>query len=90
MCLFVIFLSTCYVFFYIYQKKNKLNISKFYKDSITFQTNIMHTLTNFNHDKGSLDCLSIYSFLFLNKKGSSLYNVYDWNEVKNKLVIKID
>ena len=41
-------------------------------------------------DKGSLDCLPIYSFLFLNEKGSSLYNAYDWDEVEDKLVIKID
>src|SRR5436190_5682138 len=40
--------------------------------------------------KGSLDCLPIYSFLFPNEKGSSLYNAYDRNEVENKLVIKID
>jgi len=41
-------------------------------------------------DKGSLDCLPIYSFLFSNEKGSSLYNAYDRNEVEDKLVIKID
>ncbi|GBC10685.1 hypothetical protein RclHR1_09820004 [Rhizophagus clarus] len=41
-------------------------------------------------DKGSLDCLPIYSFLFLNEKGFSLYNAYDRSEVENKLVIKID
>ena len=41
-------------------------------------------------DKGSLDCLPIYSFLFPNEKGSSLYNAYDRDEVENKLVIKID
>ena len=41
-------------------------------------------------DKGSLDCLPIYSFLFPNEKGSSLYNAYDQNEVEDKLVIKID
>ena len=41
-------------------------------------------------DKGSLDCLPIYSFLFLNEKGSSLYNAYDRSEVEDKLVIKID
>src|SRR6266540_88425 len=41
-------------------------------------------------DKGSLDCLPIYSFLFPNEKGSSLYNAYDQDEVNNKLVIKID
>ena len=40
--------------------------------------------------KGSLECLPIYSFLFSNEKGSSLYNAYDRNEVENKLVIKID
>jgi hypothetical protein len=42
------------------------------------------------NDKGSLDCLPIYSFLFPNEKGSSLYNAYDRDEVKDKLVIKID
>ncbi len=43
-----------------------------------------------SNDKGSLDCLPIYSFLFSNEKGSSLYNAYDRDEVKNKLVIKLD
>ncbi|RGB24711.1 hypothetical protein C1646_772704 [Rhizophagus diaphanus] len=38
-----------------------------------------------SNDKGSLDCLSIYSFLFLNEKGSTLYNAYDRNEVKDKI-----
>ncbi|CAB4496294.1 unnamed protein product [Rhizophagus irregularis] len=41
-------------------------------------------------EKGSLEDLPIYSFLFLNEKGSSLYNAYDRGEVENKLVIKID
>src|ERR1043165_1998110 len=41
-------------------------------------------------DKRLLDCLPIYSFLFSNEKGSSLYNTYDREEVKDKLVIKID
>ncbi|EXX62455.1 hypothetical protein RirG_161620 [Rhizophagus irregularis DAOM 197198w] len=41
-------------------------------------------------DKGSLDCLPIYSFLFPNEKGSSLYNAYDQDKVEDKLVIKID
>ncbi|GBB94832.1 hypothetical protein RclHR1_02420019 [Rhizophagus clarus] len=41
-------------------------------------------------EKGSLEDLPIYSFLFLNEKGSSLYNAYDRSEVENKLVIKID
>ncbi|CAI2196338.1 7640_t:CDS:2, partial [Funneliformis geosporum] len=43
-----------------------------------------------SNDKGSLDYLPIYSFLFPNEKGSSLYNAYDRDEVDNKLVIKID
>ncbi|RGB23582.1 hypothetical protein C1646_774278 [Rhizophagus diaphanus] len=43
-----------------------------------------------SNDKDSLDCLPIYSFLFSNEKGSSLYIAYDRNEVENKLVIKID
>ncbi|CAI2182077.1 16655_t:CDS:2 [Funneliformis geosporum] len=41
-------------------------------------------------NKGSLDCLPIYSFLFPNEKSSSLYNTYDRSEVEDKLVIKID
>ncbi|CAI2197653.1 10901_t:CDS:2, partial [Funneliformis geosporum] len=41
-------------------------------------------------DKGSLDYFPIYSFLFSNEKGSSLYNAYDQDQVDNKLVIKID
>ena len=40
--------------------------------------------------KGSLEYLPIYSFLFPNEKGSSLYNAYDRDEVEDKLVIKID
>ncbi|CAB4395584.1 unnamed protein product [Rhizophagus irregularis] len=43
-----------------------------------------------SNDKGSLDCLPIYSFLFSNEKGSSLYNAYDRNEVEDKAVIDID
>src|SRR3954447_10102831 len=43
-----------------------------------------------SNDKGSLECLPIYSFLFSNEKGSSLYNAYDRDEVRDKLVIKID
>jgi hypothetical protein len=43
-----------------------------------------------SNDKGSLECLPIYSFLFPNEKGSSLYNAYDRDEVRDKLVIKID
>src|SRR5687767_6154539 len=41
-------------------------------------------------EKGSLEYLPIYSFFFPNEKGSSLYNAYDRDEVKDKLVIKID
>ncbi|GBB94388.1 hypothetical protein RclHR1_23460001, partial [Rhizophagus clarus] len=41
-------------------------------------------------EKSSLEFLPIYSFLFPNDKGSSLYNAYDQDEVENKLVIKID
>ena len=40
--------------------------------------------------KGALKYLPIYSFLFPNEKGSSLYNAYDRDEVEDKLVIKID
>ncbi|GES77220.1 hypothetical protein GLOIN_2v1777834 [Rhizophagus clarus] len=48
------------------------------------------SLKDMSDDKRSLDCLPIYSFLFPNEKGSSLYNVYNQSEVENKLVIKID
>ncbi|GBB96096.1 hypothetical protein RclHR1_26800002 [Rhizophagus clarus] len=41
-------------------------------------------------EKGSLEYLPIYSFLFSNEKGFCLYNAYDRDEVENKLVIKID
>jgi hypothetical protein len=41
-------------------------------------------------EKGLLEYFPIYSFLFPNEKGSSLYNAYDRDEVENKLVIKID
>ncbi|CAI2188563.1 19_t:CDS:2, partial [Funneliformis geosporum] len=34
-----------------------------------------------SNDKGLLECLPIYSFLFLNEKGSSLYNAYDRNDI---------
>ncbi|CAI2174131.1 14469_t:CDS:2, partial [Funneliformis geosporum] len=37
------------------------------------------------NEKDSLEYLPIYLFLFLNEKGSSLYNAYDQNKVKNKL-----
>ncbi|CAI2166408.1 15808_t:CDS:2 [Funneliformis geosporum] len=40
-------------------------------------------------NKDSLDYLSIYSFLFLNKKGSNLYNAYNRDKVDNKLDIKL-
>ncbi len=43
-----------------------------------------------SNDIGSLNYFSIFSFLFLNEKGPSLYNAYDRNEMKDKLVIKID
>ncbi|CAI2196922.1 9565_t:CDS:2, partial [Funneliformis geosporum] len=41
-------------------------------------------------NKGSLEYLPIYSFLFSNEKSSSLFNAFDRNEVEDKLVIKID
>ena len=47
MCLFVICLSSCYVFFASI-KKNKLNISEFYSDILSFRTNNMHTPTIFD------------------------------------------
>ena len=41
-------------------------------------------------EKRLLKHLLIYLFLFSNKKEFNLYNIYDWNEVEDKLVIKID
>ena len=36
------------MYFFVSIEKNKLNISEFYRDSITFRTNIMHTPTIFD------------------------------------------
>ena len=36
------------MYFFVSIEKNKLNISEFYRDSITFRTNTMHTPTNFD------------------------------------------
>ena len=61
------------------------------KDLLNAIQGILSSLPrDMSDDKGSLDCLPIYSFLFPNEKGSSLYNAYDRSEVENKLVIKID
>ena len=61
------------------------------KDLLNAIREILSSLPrDMSDDKGSLDCLPIYSFLFPNEKGSSLYNAYDRDEVENKLVIKID
>ncbi|PKB92136.1 hypothetical protein RhiirA5_445890, partial [Rhizophagus irregularis] len=56
----------------------------------TIQGILSSSPRDMSDDKGSLDCLPIYSFLFPNEKGSSLYNAYDRSEVEDKLVIKID
>ena len=61
------------------------------KDLLNAIQGILSSLPrDMSDDKGSLDCLPIYSFFFPNEKGSSLYNAYDRSEVENKLVIKID
>ncbi|CAI2184363.1 8310_t:CDS:2, partial [Funneliformis geosporum] len=39
-------------------------------------------------EKGSLEYLPIYSFLFSNEKGSSLYNAYVRDEVEDKLPLR--
>src|SRR5436190_14048055 len=49
-----------------------------------------HLARDISDEKGLLEYLPIYSFLFSNEKGSSLYNAYDRDEVEDKLVIKID
>src|SRR5436190_16381695 len=49
-----------------------------------------HLARDISDEKGSLEYLPIYSFLFSNEKGSSLYNAYDRDEMKDKLVIKIN
>src|ERR1043166_7649918 len=46
--LFTICLLGCYTPLFTSSGKNKLNISEFYRDSITFRTNIMHTPTIFD------------------------------------------
>ncbi|CAB4394643.1 unnamed protein product [Rhizophagus irregularis] len=71
------------------QKKFNDNFSS--KDLLNAIREIALSLPrDMSNDKGPLDCLPIYSFLFPNEKGSSLYNAYDRNEVEDKLVIKID
>ena len=47
---FLLYFTYCiyYHLFFATIEKNKLNISKFYRDSITFRANIMHTPTNFD------------------------------------------
>ena len=48
MSLFLLPLPSCYTFPFASTGKNKLNISEFYRDSITFRTIIMHTPTIFD------------------------------------------
>ncbi|PKK58991.1 DNA/RNA polymerase [Rhizophagus irregularis] len=48
MPLFLLPLPSCYTFPFASTGKNKLNISEFYRDSITFRTIIMHTPTSFD------------------------------------------
>src|SRR3954454_22283542 len=54
MSLFLLPLPSCYTFPFASTGKNKLNISEFYRDSITFRTNIMHTPTIFDQTSGPL------------------------------------
>ena len=57
---FLLYFTYCiyYHLFFATIEKNKLNISKFYRDSITFRTNIMHTPTIFDQTDctGTLAC----------------------------------
>jgi|SRR6266542_155116 len=72
-------------------KQKKFNNKFFPKDLISaIRKILLSSSRDMSNDKESLKYLSIHSFLFLNEKGSSLYNAYDRDEVKNKLVIKID
>ncbi|CAG8754097.1 2791_t:CDS:2, partial [Cetraspora pellucida] len=72
-------------------RQEKFNNNFTLKDLLNSIQKILSLLfKDMSNDKGLLDCLPIYSFLFLNEKGSSLYNAYDRNEVEDKLVIKID
>src|ERR1044071_2478111 len=48
------------MYFFISIEKNKLNISEFYKDSITFRTNIMHTPTIFDQTDRSRTGLTLH------------------------------
>jgi len=72
-------------------RQEKFNDKFFPKDLLNAIRKILSSLPrDMSDDKGSLDCLPIYSFLFPNEKGSSLYNAYDRSEVEDKLVIKIN
>src|SRR4051794_40288826 len=72
-------------------RQKKFNDNFSFKDLLNTIREIFLSLPrDMSNDKGSLNCLPIYSFLFSNEKGSSLYNAYDQNEVEDKLVIKID
>ena len=83
-------------------KERKINVAytlrqeKFNNDFIpkdllnTIREIFLSPPRDMSDEKGSLEYLPIYSFLFPNEKGSSLYNAYDRDEMRDKLVIKID
>jgi hypothetical protein len=72
-------------------RKEKFNDDFTPKDLLnTIREIFLSPPRDMSDEKGSLEYLPIYSFLFPNEKGSSLYNAYDRDEVENKLVIKID
>ncbi len=72
-------------------RQEKFNNKFSFKDLLNkIQKIALSLFRNMSDIIGSLDYLSIYSFFFLNVKSFSLYNSYNWNEVENKLVIKID
>ena len=59
-------------------RKEKFNDDFTLKDLLdAIRKMVLSPPRDMSNDKGSLDCLPIYSFLFPNKKGSSLYNAYD-------------
>src|SRR6266542_4859484 len=72
-------------------RQEKFNNDFTPKDLLNSIQKILSSLPrDMSDDKGSLECFPIYSFLFPNEKGPSFYNAYDWNEVEDKLFIKIN
>ncbi|RGB21517.1 hypothetical protein C1646_786587 [Rhizophagus diaphanus] len=62
-------------------RQEKFNNNFTPKDLLnTIQKIFLSPPRDMSDEKGSLEYLPIYSFLFLNEKGFSLYNAYDWDD----------